>query len=157
MPSSTQWSFEIPNSLVGDSYISTSNGEGGNVKKVADFVLKIPIYAQPSFEILVSLVNDSYIPTGNSEAENVQKIIDFELMSSISAVNGIDTNRDEALADASKDVEERTQVHLSWALDTDHKSCDGRGINVYELPSNLRKTFSLSAGIQFHGWTSAAF
>lgn len=91
LPSGTQWSFEIPNSLVGDSYISTSNGEGGNVKKVADFALKIPIYAQPSFEILVSLVNDSYIPTGNSEAENVQKIIDFELMSSISAVKMVST------------------------------------------------------------------
>ncbi|KAL2517096.1 Exostosin family protein [Abeliophyllum distichum] len=102
---------------------------------------------QPSLEIPVSLVNDSYIPTGNSEGGNVKEVADFELKGSISAVrNVIDRDGDEALADAYKEVEEQIQVHRSWASDSDHESCDGRGIYIYELPPKFNRDLLAQCG-----------
>ncbi|KAJ6308142.1 hypothetical protein OIU76_017837 [Salix suchowensis] len=48
-------------------------------------------------------------------------------------------SRNEEIAIAKKAVKEQLQLHRSWMSNTNHASCEGRGVYVYDIPSKFNK------------------
>ncbi|KAB5573581.1 hypothetical protein DKX38_000775 [Salix brachista] len=119
---------------------------------------------QPNFEIPIPLTNNSFTrnienidasPSTNSSVTDDKEIVNALSSSSIgnikedvdifrkdsirTEIDGADKNRNEEIAIAKKAVKEQLQLHRSWMSSTNHASCEGRGVYVYDLPSKFNK------------------
>ncbi|KAG5228361.1 xyloglucan galactosyltransferase KATAMARI1 [Salix suchowensis] len=119
---------------------------------------------QPNFEIPIPLTNNSFTrnienidasPSTNSSVTDDKEIVNALSSSTISnikedvdifrkdsirtEIDGADKNRNEEIAIAKKAVKEQLQLHRSWMSSTNHASCEGRGVYVYDLPSKFNK------------------
>ncbi|XP_059664084.1 xyloglucan-specific galacturonosyltransferase 1-like [Cornus florida] len=99
---------------------------------------------QPNFEIPISLINNGSV---NVDIESSTKeVVDVVLDNLPVLENKIAQDRDEEVANAVKVVEEQLTLHRSWVRDTNHATCDGRGIFVYELPPKFNKDLVAQCG-----------
>ncbi|KAJ6714476.1 XYLOGLUCAN-SPECIFIC GALACTURONOSYLTRANSFERASE 1-LIKE [Salix viminalis] len=118
---------------------------------------------QPNFEIPIPLTNNSLTrkienidasPSTNSSVTDDKEIVNAPSSSTIgnikdvdifrkdsirTEIDGADKNRNEEIAIAKKAVKEQLQLHRSWMSSTNHASCEGRGVFVYDLPSKFNK------------------
>ncbi|KAJ6712457.1 XYLOGLUCAN-SPECIFIC GALACTURONOSYLTRANSFERASE 1-LIKE [Salix purpurea] len=119
---------------------------------------------QPNFEIPIPLTNNSLTrnientdasPSTNSSVTDDKEIVNALSSSTISnikedvdifrkdsirtEIDGAGKNRNEEIAIAKKAVKEQLQLHRSWMSSTNHASCEGRGVYVYDLPSKFNK------------------
>ncbi|KAJ6341817.1 hypothetical protein OIU78_009876 [Salix suchowensis] len=119
---------------------------------------------QPNFEIPIPLTNNSFTrnientdasPSTNSSVTDDKEIVNALSSSTIgnikedvdifrkdsiqTEIDGADKSRNEEIAIAKKAVKEQLQLHRSWMSNTNHASCEGRGVYVYDIPSKFNK------------------
>jgi len=138
----TQPNFEIPVPLINNSF--TSPGSTSTIKDIdASPGSNSSVTAYVKAASTPEPITDSKEianALSSSTIGNIKEVANVFTKDSIPAViDGTDKNRNEEIAIAKKAVKEQLQLHRSWMPNTNHASCDGRGVYVYDLPSKFNK------------------
>ncbi|XP_011029253.1 PREDICTED: xyloglucan galactosyltransferase KATAMARI1 homolog isoform X2 [Populus euphratica] len=133
----TQPNFEIPVPLTNNSF--TSNIKDIDASPSTNSSVAVYVKAASTHERITDS-KEIANALSSSTIGNIKEVANVLRKDSIPAViDGTDKNRNEEIANAKKAVKEHLQLHRSWMPNTNHASCDGRGVYVYDLPSKFNK------------------